>query len=252
MAESMERTSNFIEKIKSIETRNQLKKQNKSIENALDTADSSSVNQAKLTKKNSNGNKLTGKLSGGDPPAKKVTLERQSSDKAIFEKSSLTKILSKSLDKQEQEKKRGFELNLDEYCIIKKPELTPKSFSIDEERKKSGVTKKRNSINRKNITTVSSNKTLKPPHRSHHRAGQPTKTPATKELANEIANAEKHHVTAELIEINKDGSQVIELTRVPNHSFGFFVARGKVKNVNGKLHPLVFPLISSLTHRFEY
>ena len=247
MAESMERTSNFIEKIKSIETRNQLKKQNKSIENAIETVDSStaSVNQAKpVTKKNSNSNKLTGKLSGGEP-VNPVSLERRSSDKAIFEKSSLTKIISKSMDKQQQEKK-GFELNLDEYCIIKKPELTPKKFSIEEERKKSAVAvKKRNSINRKNITApASNNKMLKPPHRSHHRASQPTKPTSAKELiASEIAKAEQHHVTAELIEINKDGTQVIELTRVPNHSFGFFVARGKVKNVNGEFYEMVYEMV---------
>lgn len=225
---SLERTSNFIEKIKSIETKNQLKKQNKSIENTIehtientsdknDTIDCPSI--SKITK-NSTTKLTTDNLKINE----NVPLDSNRPNRAILD----TKV-----------KKKNFELNLDEYCIIKMPDVAPKKmYPIEEDRKRCSI-KKRNSINRKNcvnkcsnigLTTV--NKTKSSSHRHQSKSKQ----------SKDQLEFKDGHVIAELIEINKDGSQVIELKRVPNHSFGFFLARGTVKNVHGKFNKFV-PII---------
>lgn len=48
------------------------------------------------------------------------------------------------------------------------------------------------------------------------------------------SSASESCVTGELVELHRDGSQVIELRRPKGKHFGFYVARGKVKNVNGE------------------
>ncbi|CAL1271285.1 unnamed protein product [Larinioides sclopetarius] len=41
------------------------------------------------------------------------------------------------------------------------------------------------------------------------------------------------HVRGQLLQLNLDGSQVVELTKPPNKPYGFFVARGRVRNSKG-------------------
>lgn len=42
------------------------------------------------------------------------------------------------------------------------------------------------------------------------------------------------HVRGQLLQLNIDGSQVVELTKTPTKPYGFFVARGRVRNSKGK------------------
>ncbi|GFQ95338.1 PDZ domain-containing protein [Trichonephila clavata] len=41
------------------------------------------------------------------------------------------------------------------------------------------------------------------------------------------------HVRGQLLQLNLDGSQVVELTKPPSKPYGFFVARGRVRNSKG-------------------
>ncbi|GIZ00101.1 PDZ domain-containing protein [Caerostris extrusa] len=41
------------------------------------------------------------------------------------------------------------------------------------------------------------------------------------------------HVRGQLLQLNLDGSQVVELTKPPTKPYGFFVARGRVRNSKG-------------------
>lgn len=41
------------------------------------------------------------------------------------------------------------------------------------------------------------------------------------------------HVEGQLLQLNPDGSQVIELTKPPSKPYGFFVARGRIRNSRG-------------------
>jgi len=45
-----------------------------------------------------------------------------------------------------------------------------------------------------------------------------------------------HRVTTwgELLELNVDGTQLIQLKRLPAHAWGFYIAKGTVNNVKGK------------------
>jgi len=69
------------------------------------------------------------------------------------------------------------------------------------------------------------------------RCGQSWASPSTPSSeSSETACKEKSAVRGQLIKINKsDGSQVIELQRSPGKSWGFFVARGAIDNVKGKM-----------------
>lgn len=62
---------------------------------------------------------------------------------------------------------------------------------------------------------------------------QPQPQPDQQPLLNRSLSASDLCVTGELVELHRDGSQLIELRRPKGKHFGFYVARGKVKNVNG-------------------
>lgn len=190
----------------------------KSIEKTIDTIDNINVKTKNLN------------LNIKENTRSSVQTNTQRQDDRSYQK--------EELKQNQQFKKKNFEINLDDYCIIKKPELTPKKYTIESisDEKKRCTIKKRSSVNRKCISKTQVNNLTntnkqKSPHRHlksskhHHQENAGLKSEFRKPSSNDVI--------AELIEINKNGSQVIELKRESKRHWGFFVARGKVKNVNG-------------------